>query len=164
MGYMGAASGDVVTGYFSAPEHGGWHVAIYIWAGWAFAGAAIMAILWNTTANRIGLLPSVVPKLAALAALMAAAVAIAYGDQPVVLQAATIAAAICLAATSKNRGAALVPFGVAAAGLLFVFASYAQGGSDLAWHQSAAMAAYAMTMICSLMILVDRGAKLCESS
>ena len=39
MGYMGAATGDVITGYYSSPEHGGWQVAIYIWAGWAFAGA-----------------------------------------------------------------------------------------------------------------------------
>jgi sugar phosphate permease len=47
LGYMGAASGDVVTGYFSAPERGGWQVVIYIWAGWALAAAAIMAMLWG---------------------------------------------------------------------------------------------------------------------
>jgi sugar phosphate permease len=164
MGYVGAATGDVVTGYVTSAESGGWKLAIYIWAGWAFAGAAIMAILWNTTTDKIGLLPSVVPKLAALAALAVAAVANACGQQPLLLQAATIAAAICVLATFKNRLAALVPFGVAAAGLLFVFGSYARVGGDLAWHQSAAMAADAMAMICSLMILVDRGANLCESS
>jgi sugar phosphate permease len=47
LGYMGAASGDVVTGYFSNPARGGWQVVIYIWAGWALAGAAIMAMLWG---------------------------------------------------------------------------------------------------------------------
>jgi len=47
MGYMGAATGDVVTGYFKNPEHGGWQVAIYIWAGWAFAAAVFAALLWN---------------------------------------------------------------------------------------------------------------------
>ncbi len=47
LGYMGAASGDVITGYYSAPERGGWHLVIYIWAGWALAGAAIMALLWG---------------------------------------------------------------------------------------------------------------------
>jgi sugar phosphate permease len=47
LGYMGAASGDVVTGYYSAAERGGWQVVIYIWAGWAIAGAAIMAMLWT---------------------------------------------------------------------------------------------------------------------
>ena len=47
MGYMGAATGDVVTGYFKDPAHGGWQVAIYIWAGWAFAAAVFAALLWN---------------------------------------------------------------------------------------------------------------------
>ena len=70
MGYMGAATGDVVTGYYSAAEHGGWQVAIYIWAGWAFAGAAITAVLWNTTSRRIGVLPALFPKLAAVGLLV----------------------------------------------------------------------------------------------
>jgi sugar phosphate permease len=47
LGYMGAATGDVVTGYYSAPQRGGWDVVIYIWAGWAFVGAVIMALLWR---------------------------------------------------------------------------------------------------------------------
>jgi len=47
LGYMGAATGDVVTGYYSAPAHGGWQVVIYIWAGWALAGSVIMALLWG---------------------------------------------------------------------------------------------------------------------
>jgi sugar phosphate permease len=47
LGYMGAATGDVVTGYFAAPERGGWQLVIYIWAAWAFAGALLMAFLWK---------------------------------------------------------------------------------------------------------------------
>ena len=47
MGYMGAAAGDIVTGHYKMPEHGGWQVAIYIWAGWAFAAALFGALLWN---------------------------------------------------------------------------------------------------------------------
>ena len=47
MGYMGAAAGDIVTGHYKMPEHGGWQVAIYIWAGWAFAAALFAALLWN---------------------------------------------------------------------------------------------------------------------
>ncbi len=50
MGYMGAAAGDVVTGHYKMPEHGGWEVAIYLWAGWAFAGAICVALLWNVAA------------------------------------------------------------------------------------------------------------------
>lgn len=47
LGYMGAAAGDTVTGYFQMEEHGGWQTAIYIWAGWALAAALFTAILWN---------------------------------------------------------------------------------------------------------------------
>ena len=47
IGYMGAATGDIVTGHYKMPEHGGWQVAIYIWAGWAFAAAFFAALLWN---------------------------------------------------------------------------------------------------------------------
>jgi MFS transporter, OPA family, glycerol-3-phosphate transporter len=47
LGYMGASAGDVVTGYYKDEAHGGWQVAIYIWAGWAFAAAIFAAALWN---------------------------------------------------------------------------------------------------------------------
>ncbi|MBI2423939.1 MAG: MFS transporter [Candidatus Hydrogenedentes bacterium] len=47
LGYMGAAAGDYATGYFKAQEHGGWQMAIYVWAAWAFAAAALVAVLWN---------------------------------------------------------------------------------------------------------------------
>ena len=49
LGYMGAATGDVVTGHFSSASQGGWRIVIFIWAGWAFLGAAITGLLWNTT-------------------------------------------------------------------------------------------------------------------
>ncbi len=49
MGYIGAAMGDIVTGYYVNPEHGGWQIAIYIWAGWAFGAAFAVALLWNST-------------------------------------------------------------------------------------------------------------------
>lgn len=51
LGYMGAAAGDVVTGHYKMPEHGGWQVAIYVWAAWAFAAALFAALLWNATAD-----------------------------------------------------------------------------------------------------------------
>ncbi|MBI2823923.1 MAG: MFS transporter [Planctomycetia bacterium] len=45
LGYLGAALGDVVTGRIKA--HGGWQLVIYVWAGWALAGAVTAALLWN---------------------------------------------------------------------------------------------------------------------
>ncbi len=51
MGYMGAASGDVVTGQILESSND-WQVAIYFWAGCAFVAALTSAILWNATAHR----------------------------------------------------------------------------------------------------------------
>jgi len=52
VGYMGASVGDVVTGYYKDPKHGGWQTAIYIWAGWALAAAVFAGLLWNHSAHR----------------------------------------------------------------------------------------------------------------
>ncbi|MBM3877221.1 MAG: MFS transporter [Verrucomicrobia bacterium] len=45
MGYMGAAAGDKFTGHL-AQDHG-WKFAVWFWACCAFAGAAVIAFLWN---------------------------------------------------------------------------------------------------------------------
>jgi len=50
LGYMGAASGDVVTGYLL--KHYDWTTTIYVWGGWAFAAAIAAAALWNATAHQ----------------------------------------------------------------------------------------------------------------
>jgi sugar phosphate permease len=164
MGYMGAATGDVITGYYSAPEHGGWQVAIYIWAGWAFAGALITAILWNTTSRKVGLLPGAVPKIGALVMLLAAASAMSYGHQPLLLQVAAFAAAACLLGTLVNRWAALPALLVATAGLLIVFASIVQRDDGVTWDQTVAMVTCGLAMITSLMILVEQKDNPCELS
>jgi sugar phosphate permease len=49
IGYMGASAGDFVTGYVK--ERGGWEMAIFIWAGWAFLAAVLSGLLWNHTAR-----------------------------------------------------------------------------------------------------------------
>jgi sugar phosphate permease len=52
IGYMGASAGDIVTGYYKDPQHGGWQTAIYIWAGWALVASVLAGLLWNHTARR----------------------------------------------------------------------------------------------------------------
>ncbi|MBX9789069.1 MAG: MFS transporter [Pirellulales bacterium] len=52
IGYMGAALGDRVTGHYKMAEHGGWQVAIYIWAGWALAAAVVTLLLWTAAPRR----------------------------------------------------------------------------------------------------------------
>jgi sugar phosphate permease len=164
MGYMGAATGDVVTGYYSASEHGGWQTAIYIWAGWAFAGAAVTALLWNTTARKIGVLHGAIPKLGAIAALLAASAAVTVGEHPLTLEIASYAAAACLVGTFVSRWAAAPALLVSAIGLLTVFVSYVEQQNPVTWDQSAAMVMYGLTMITALMVLVERNGELCESS
>jgi sugar phosphate permease len=51
LGYAGAATGDIVTGYFVQEKNGGWPIVITIWAGWAFAAAFMAALLWNARAR-----------------------------------------------------------------------------------------------------------------
>jgi sugar phosphate permease len=164
MGYMGAATGDVATGHFSSAEHGGWQTAIYVWAGWAFAGAAIMAILWNTTSRKVGVLPGYVPKIGAVATLAVAAVATWYGGQPLAAQLAAIAAIIFVVACLVNRVAALPAIAAAMVGLVVVFIAYVRGTDDVTWPETTAMIAYGLAMIMTLMILVERNgaAAICE--
>jgi hypothetical protein len=155
MGYMGAATGDVATGHF-ASEHGGWQTAIYVWAGWAFAGAAIMAILWNTTSKKVGVLPGYVPKIGAMAALLAAAIATWFGEQPVFVQIATGTAIGCVVASYLDRRIAFSAIAAAMVALLGVFIGYVRGTNDVTWSESAAMVAYGLAIIAGLMILVEQ--------
>jgi sugar phosphate permease len=45
MGYMGAFTGDLVTGYLK--HHYDWQTAIHFWAGCAVVAAAVVAVLWR---------------------------------------------------------------------------------------------------------------------
>ena len=45
MGYMGAFSGDSITGHIV--DHHGWHTGLQFWAACAFGAAIISAFLWN---------------------------------------------------------------------------------------------------------------------
>jgi sugar phosphate permease len=50
MGYMGAAAGDKLTGRFA--QKYGWQFAVHFWAACAFAGALVIACLWNAGGRR----------------------------------------------------------------------------------------------------------------
>jgi hypothetical protein len=158
IGYMGAATGDVVTGYYSAPEHGGWQTAIYIWAGWAFAGAAITALMWNTTARRIGLLPALVPKVAAVGLLLVAGGAVVREGGSLVLEIGTFAAALLAVGAIAPVGRVFAAPGlvVSLVGLVAVFVASARGEPSGTWDATVAMAAYGLAAIAAVMILVEK--------
>ncbi len=162
LGYMGAATGDVVTGHYSSASQGGWRIVIFIWAGWAFLGAAITGLLWNTTARRVVVMPGIAPKLAALGTLAVACFAIHQGQQPTELQWATYFGLVVLTAAFVNRWFAVPGMIVAAAGVLTVFVGYLKK-SGITWDQTAAMVSYGLTIVAALMVLIEQKEKLCES-
>ncbi|MGE3315511.1 MAG: MFS transporter [Planctomycetaceae bacterium] len=164
MGYMGAASGDVITGYYSSPEHGGWQVAIYIWAGWAFAGSIVTAILWNATSRRVGLIPSIVPKIGAIVTLGVAAAALQAGHHPLLLRLATLVGIGMIFVSFVTRGGAIAAMVISAIGVLAVFASLVQSDGDVTWDQSTAMVMFGLTMVAGLMIFVEKKETECELS
>jgi hypothetical protein len=158
MGYMGAAVGDVVTGYYSEEAHGGWKVAIYIWAGWAFAAAGATAILWNTTSRRVGLLPALVPKLAGLAGwglAFGVAATQSYGLWFQILGGLGLLAAL---GSWRRRWPAAVSLGLALIGVVGVFVKFVVLTPSMGWHQSASLAAYSMAALLAAMVLVERRA------
>ncbi len=163
LGYMGAATGDVVTGYFSAPQHGGWQTAIYIWAGWAFLGAILTSLLWNTTARRIGVMSGLVPKLGGMATLFLACCAIQTGEQPLELRVATYFGLVFLAEAFVERWFAGLTMLISAAGVLTVFIGYATAQSGITWNESTAIVAYGLTIVFALMVLVEQKEEPCES-
>jgi sugar phosphate permease len=163
LGYMGAATGDVATGYFSSPQHGGWQTAIYIWAGWAFFGAILTSLLWNATARRIGVMPGLVPKLGGMATLGLACCAIEVGEQPLELRVATYFGLVFLAEAFVQRWFAGLTMLISVAGVLTVFMGYATAKSGITWNESTAMVAFGLTIVLSLMVLVELKEEPCES-
>ncbi len=156
LGYMGAATGDIVTGHYSDPAHGGWQVAIYIWAGWALGAAAVTALLWNTTSHKVGLLPAVVPRALGLVALATALiVALGEGTQSV-LVVLTLGAALCLALSSGRRWASGATVLMSLVGLLLVIGSTVQASGGFRWDQTLAIAMYALATLTATMVFIER--------
>jgi sugar phosphate permease len=164
VGYMGAAAGDVVTGYYSASAHGGWGSAIFVWAAWAFAGALITALMWNATQRHVGLLPAWLPKVAAVAALIAAGAAAGRTEAPTMLPAATWLAAVVMAVSFWQPLAAGPVVAAALGGLVAVFAAMVRTGDGASVAQCLAMGAYGLASLAALMVLIERKGSPCESS
>jgi sugar phosphate permease len=164
MGYMGAAGGDIITGYYSTDARGGLTAAIFIWAGWAFAGAMVTGLLWNATARRLTVLPAVVPRIIAFAAMAAAgALLLRDGQLPVLAWAACVAAA-CLLATGVTRWAAGPALVVATLGLAAIFVTHVMSKADLGWQQTTSVLGFGLAAVAAVMILIEGSGDRCESS
>jgi OPA family glycerol-3-phosphate transporter-like MFS transporter len=151
IGYTGAATGDVVTGYYSDD----WQIAIRIWAGWAFAAAACVALLWNTTADRVGFLPSVAPKAAGTAGMIAMVAALISGGSPIELTALLALGLLPMLASCRIRRVAVFTPAFAGMGIVYFFSCYAVSFGGVAWHLAAGLVGCGVTLISSIMILTD---------
>ena len=156
MGYMGAATGDVVTGYFSDPANGGWQVAIYIWAGWALAGAACVSLLWNTTSDRVGFLPAWTPKAAGLLGLITVSAALYFGDAPQDVSIGISLGLLPMFASFKFKRLSIFAAVVASMGVVYFFSNYAVSfGDRVTWDLAAGLCGCGVALISSIMILTD---------
>jgi len=158
MGYMGAATGDVVTGHLS--EKYEWKVAIYTWAGWALAAAFFTALLWNATGKKDRLLPAFLPKVVGTAAAVIALIVLLREDSPLGLRiAAACVAALMAAGAFIHRRLAIAGLVVAAATFAYTFATYVvfkETDAQLSWNAVIALMAYGVGILASIMIIVER--------
>ena len=100
MGYMGAATGDVVTGYYSAPEHGGWQWRSTSGPAGPLPGRRSWRYFGIRRRRKSACCPAIVPKLGAIGdALALAGAALAMAGSRSRCKSLTIAAAGCLLGT-----------------------------------------------------------------
>lgn len=164
MGYMGAAGGDIITGYYSDQAQGGLSAAIFIWAGWAFAGAVVTGLLWNATSRQLTVLSPRVPRgIAGAAMTVAAALLLQDGQLPIIAWSAVIAA-VSLLGTGYTRWAAAPALVVALSGLATVFITNVVSRVDPGWSSTAAVLCFGLVVVASIMILIEGRGTQCESS
>jgi MFS transporter, OPA family, glycerol-3-phosphate transporter len=161
MGYMGAATGDVVTGYFTDESMGapvdGWQTAIWIWAGWAFAAAVFVSFLWNaTTAERVGFLPALVPKLAGIAGLTAMTQSLYLHGEFVGVTLGLSVGILPMLFSHKFRRLAILSAVLSGVGVIYFFCTYARNmGAPVTWELATGLAGAGVALIASIMILTD---------
>jgi len=156
IGYMGAATGDVVTGIYSSGSEDSWQVTIYIWASWAFAAALTTGVLWNTTARQVGLLPSWLPKMIAMVSLLTAAGVLQLAGGPVWLTAGIGLALVLVALSGVERILPLAAAGLALAGLIGLFI-VPLGSEDLSgWLIVVSRVSLGLATLTALMVFVEK--------
>jgi hypothetical protein len=156
MGYMGAATGDVVTGIYSGGSEDSWQVTIYIWAGWAFAAALTTGVLWNTTSRQVGLLPRRLPWLIACVSPAVAGAGVWMAGGPTWLVAVSGLAVLGVVLSGFEKLLALAAAGLALGGLIALFI-IAPAADDLStWYIIVPRVLLGLTTLTSVMVFVER--------
>ncbi len=156
MGYMGAATGDVVTGIYSSGSDDSWQVTIYIWAGWAFAAALTTGVLWNTTSRQVGLFPNWLPKSTACGALVIAGVMIGMAGGGLWLVAG-IGLAVAGVVLSRFKSVLALAAGVLAlSGLIALFVVPPESADVSTWLIVVPRVLLGLATLTCVMVFVER--------
>ena len=156
MGYMGAATGDVVTGIYSGGLDGSWQVTIYIWAGWAFAAALTTGVLWNTTSRQVGLLPSWLPKSIACLSLGVAGSMVVVAGGPFWLVAGMGMALVGVLLSGSVKLLSLLAAGMSLAGLVILFVIPPAAPDLSTWFTVVPRVLLGLTVLTCVMVFVER--------
>jgi hypothetical protein len=82
-------------------------------------------------------------------------VALGEGTQPALIM-LTLGAALCLALSPGRRWASGATVFMSLLGLLLVFGSNVQASTGIGWHQTLAIAMYALATLTATMVLIER--------
>ncbi len=163
MGYMGAATGDVVTGIFSADTPGtpdptgeSWQVTIWIWAGWAFAAAVTTGVLWNTTSRQIGLLPRGLPRIVSLGSCLSLLALLGLSAGPGWLGAVVMLALGGLLLCGRARPLALLATAASLLTLVSLFLVPLQTAGASAWIMVLSKVCAGLAALGSVMVFVGQ--------
>ena len=161
MGYMGAATGDVVTGYYLKGTDDGWQTVIYIWAAWALGAALITSFLWNTTSSRLRLFAWQVPVAVGSIGLLAAAGLLYHGAglHWLVVRACGGAILLLLARSVGSRLALLTLVVVLVVSLVGLVTLLLGGGPDQdlsSWYTVPVRVAHGLAALAAVMVMVEK--------
>ncbi len=156
MGYMGAATGDVVTGIYSGGSEDSWQVTIYIWAGWAFAAALTTAVLWNTTSRQVGLLPRWLPKSITCLSLGVAGSMVLIAGGPFWLVAGIGVALVGVLLSGSAKFLSLLAAGISLAGLILLFIIPPTAADLSTWFTVVPRVLLGLAALTCVMVFVER--------
>jgi sugar phosphate permease len=156
IGYMGAATGDVVTGIYSSGAEDSWQVTIYIWAGWAFAAALTTGVLWNTTSREVGLLPRRLPWVIACGSQVAAGSMVWMAGGPGWLLVGLGAAVAGIVLSRRKKILAVMAAIVSVAGLIVLFVVPPAADALPTWFIVVPRVLLGLAALASVMVFVER--------
>jgi len=115
-----------------------------------------VSLLWNTTSNRVGFLPSFVPKLTGTVGLLAMIAALVTEETPQNVTLALSAGIMFMLASFKIRRMGIATSAFAVMGIAYFFSNYAVSfGDQVTWTLTAGLGGCGVALISSIMVITD---------